>query len=112
MTWPWVSRERFDDMRDSRDAERERSQALFRELVAVLHPVVAAVVDDAPAPVVILADPIREVIREQAYDQSGREDHQLASHLRKYARQLKREGKSDDEIIGALVQWQTSEASM
>jgi hypothetical protein len=117
MIWPWVSREAYDDIRASRDFERalvngfiERIQSMTQQLVDLNRPAPPATVfADQTEPIVILPDPVRDVIREQA-EQDGRLDHQLASHFRKLARQMKRDGKTDDEIIGALVQWQTSEA--
>jgi hypothetical protein len=112
MKLPWVSREQYEDMRASRDDERENAQELRRELVSALRPAVGLTPAGSIAyePIVALPDPVRDVIREQA-EQDGRLDHQLASHFRKLARQMKRDGKTDDEIIGALVQWQTSEGS-
>ncbi len=53
--------------------------------------------------------PVARIIREQTSD-GYRTDHALASHLWRYANQLKTAGKSEDEIVGALVDWQTSEA--
>lgn len=47
---------------------------------------------------------IAKVIREQSEG-----DILLANHLRRHARQLKKEGKTPDEIVGALVEWTSTE---
>lgn len=120
MTLPWVSRTAFDLVCDARDHEREVCRELRHSIVEMLgvlraysphYPHVAADIAKYPEPeIIVLPDPIREVIREQA-DQGGRENHQLASHLRKFARALKREGLSDDAIVAKLTEWQTSETN-
>lgn len=53
--------------------------------------------------------PVARIIREQAQGPDGREDLGLARHLRTYASRLRREKKSEDEIVAALVAWQTTE---
>lgn len=107
MKLPWVSREAYEAVQDALRIERENTALLRRELFS--RPQFMAMdpepfVPPQPKPV----SPITQVIREQTQN-GARVDHRLASHLRTYAEQLKREGKTEDEIVGALVDWQTSE---
>lgn len=122
MTWrlPWVSRaayERelvnnqglFENIRRE-IARTDAAEDRYTDLLARYHelatpkPPLITVQAEPPEILIKEADPISTVIREQA----GK-DTQLAAHLRRYANDLKRQGKSRDEIIGELVNWQTSE---
>jgi hypothetical protein len=112
--WPWVSRETFEIMRDARDSERENARMLrnlLLEFGAILRPQAIAqpAKPEAPAVRSIELSPVAKIIREQTSD-GGRTDHALASHLWTYANQLKASGKTEDEVVGALIEWQTSEA--
>jgi hypothetical protein len=131
--WPWVSRANAREERRVNDLEAERRITRDREALLVRQADVAEmryaallekyhalkVVGATPPviPVIIPAEPvapkplspIAQVIREQTSG-GGRHDHALASHLWTYANQLKAGGKTEDEIVGALVEWQTSEA--
>lgn len=119
--WPFVSREHHDDAvalwRRLADTEHENAQALRQEnadLSARYHALANPVATmTTPAGVIPLerAEPseVTKVIREQCETADGRTDHALARHLRGYAKQLKRAGKTDDEIVAALVAWQSSE---
>lgn len=120
---PWVSREQHEEAvtlwRRIADAERENAQVLRHEnaeLLAKYHAVtspkpVTLTVADGGVATIERAEPseITKVIREQSETGSGQTDHALARHLRGYARQLKRDGKTDDQIVAALVQWQSTE---
>jgi hypothetical protein len=110
--WPWVSREAFDAMRDARDSERETARVL-RNLVVDLSAAAfrpAMIVNPLPAEPVAPKplSPVAQIIREQTQN-GGRSDTALAAHLWTYAKTLKDAGKNEDEIVGALCQWQTSE---
>src|SRR5690348_137664 len=135
MRWPYVSREflasaearakaerenamalrhalvreeaRADQERAERIAERDAAERRYQALLdRVINPM--AVVSQ-PFPAVEREAPdeneaaINKVIREQS---DG--DHARARELRKYARELKNQGKTADEIIAALVEtWST-----
>ncbi len=119
MKWPWVSREAYALACLERDSARtagvlmaewwaaeakrweDRYDALRESLIA--KPGVS--VPSAPIERELPDDVVR-VIREQA-DFGGRTDEALVRHLRSYAKTLKRDGLSPDEIIGKLVKWQT-----
>lgn len=116
MRWPWVSRADHDRVvaelaainRRTLDAltvttERlfaanESAMAKYHELAMPKAPALYPAVEPKPP------DPITKVIREQA----GR-DPVLLEHFRKYARELKAQGLTEDQIVGKLIAWQTSE---
>ena len=52
-------------------------------------------------------DPVKQAIREQVRLVGG--DAAFEAHLRRYARDLRAEGKQPDEIVPLLGQWQSSE---
>jgi hypothetical protein len=126
MKWPWVSRATYDisvalntqahGFLRARDqeisgllAERHAAEQRYSDLLAKYHELAMPKTPAVPAAVVIEHEPpdaVTKVIREQA----GR-DPKLLAHFRKYARDLKAQGKTEDQIIGALVAWQTSELS-
>lgn len=126
--WPFVSRSLYALACIERDAARQagqqysdwlradlaRAEARYDALAERYHALAnPAATMTTPAGVIPLerAEPseITKVIREQCETADGRTDHALARHLRAYAKQLKRAGKSDDEIVSALVHWQSSE---
>lgn len=118
MNWPWsVAPETVSK------AEHDRALALLADADARNIQLLAAYVQltervTTPAPAVVLQpfvppaptprSPISQLIREQA-SESGVLDTPLYIHLQKYARELKRQHKTDDEIMGLLVQWQNTE---
>lgn len=101
--------QRIVALQASSERELVRAEARYAELMAlhraVTVPAVPALLPSAEIEREISAD-VTKIIREQS-ETNGRTDYALARHLRTYAKTLKREGKSHDEIIGALVQWQT-----
>lgn len=104
MRLPWISVRAHDatvaTLTEQLRVERERYDRLLSEL---LRPEVAEAQQLAPAVRPVRSD-IDKVIREQSQGNPN-----LARHLRVVARDLRREGKNDDEIVGALVSWQSSE---
>lgn len=124
MKWPWVARAEHErivaeiDEANRRCIEQMRrvTERLFdanadvvekyHALAAPKPPPVVTSLDTAPLTLTPApeADAITKTIREEA----GRDTH-LAQHLRKYSRELKQQGLTDDEIVGKLVAWQTSE---
>jgi hypothetical protein len=118
MKWPFVSREMYENAMDEMQRAfvdgqaRLQAEALrYGDLLAKYHelakPPVAVTVAPSVAPASEPSE-VNKVIREQA-SESGRYDHALATHLRGYAKQMKMQGKSDDEIVGELVKWQNTE---
>jgi hypothetical protein len=115
MKLPWVSRAEYDQLRvehiqSQADLLRERlrREAAERAVDRLEETAGRAAIVVPPLP---LAEPspIARIIREQAQGPDGREDLALARHLRTYASRLRREKKSEDEIVAALVAWQTTE---
>lgn len=98
--------ELLDAIRAERIAEREAADRRYAELLGRYHDLAAPKSDlVAVGPVIHRApDEVSKVIREQAEGNVA-----LANHLRRFARKLKDEGKSPDEIIGKLVAWTTTE---
>lgn len=101
---------RADQERAERIAERDAADRRYAALLEKYHD---ALTPKAPAavsltPVESKPDPIRDLIREQCVEE-GRVNYALQEHLRSYAYELKRQGKSTDEILGALVKWSTTE---
>lgn len=99
--------------RESASYERDmvRSEARYADLLARFTALRLEGAQDPPPPVPGIEREapdeneaaINKVIREQS---DG--DHARARELRKYARELKNQGKTADEIIGALVEtWST-----
>ena len=81
-------------------AANESAITKYHELAMPKTPAVYPPVEPASP------DAITKVIREQA----GR-DPVLLEHFRKYARELKAQGLTEDQIVGKLIAWQTSELS-
>ncbi len=106
----------LDRIVDANAKLADQAEARYGDLLAKYHalklqggaipepPIIPAAVERAEP------SEITKVIREQCETAGGRIDNALARHLRSYAKQLKRAGKTDDEIVGALVTWQTSES--
>lgn len=128
LSWPFVRRSVYEAdcnyLRAKIDSEREINAVLRTELIetrsevrdanglvkALLQPLLRVKESAPPVPKPELSEDdkkwleVKKIIREQS---AG--DFQLAAHLSTYANQLKREGKTADEVAGALVAWQTSE---
>lgn len=96
--WDWAAK------LNSRPAQVPVTQGEPVRLLSAENEV--APIAKAPA---MLGSEVEKVIREQA-SESGAFDIMLAKHLRAYARTLKTQGKTTDEIIGALVAWTTTES--
>lgn len=117
MKWPWVSRSDYDELRGRLACEKAVSEAyqrsydsqseLFNHVVelwsatfsSAQKPSVSSVATQDRSPSLI-----DQVIREQAPT-----DPRLKAHLRSYASKLKREGKSEGDIVLALTAWSTTE---
>lgn len=106
---------RCDHERAERLTERDAAERRYQDLLAkflVLRLRGALDQVAATVPQAVEKEPqsegdkeISKVIREQAGD-----NHALARELRATARELKRAGKNPDEIVGALVQYWSSES--
>lgn len=100
---------------DNLIATCDRWESMYRDLLAKYHEITRPAVPTLTTASGVIplqpAEPseITKVIREQCQTADGRVDHALGRHLRAYARELQREGLNDDQIIGKLVAWQTSE---
>lgn len=79
-------------------AANESAITKYHELAMPKTPAMYPTLEPTPP------DAITTVIREQA----GR-DPVLLEHFRKYARELKAQGLTEDQIVGKLIAWQTSE---
>lgn len=110
MKWPLVSRETYDrhtqvliDAQASLIQQNDWLRDHYEMLFDRLYP-------DASLPVASTPLPDRspslidQVIREQAPT-----DPRLKAHLRSYASKLKRDGKSEGDIVLALTAWSTTE---
>lgn len=128
LQWPFVRRSVYEFdcnyLRAKIDSEREINAVLRNELIetraetrdanglvkALLQPLLRVKESAAPLPKPEPSEDekkwaeVRRIAREQSFG-----DIQLHAHLTTYANQLRREGKSADEVAGKLVQWQTSE---
>lgn len=110
MIFPFVPRSTYDEVCRSRDCERENAQILRREvadLTAQLLQALRPATVIAPAAITPLSREISAVtlaIREQAGD-----NPRLAQHYRQLAARLRKEGRSDEEIVAAIGSWVTTE---
>ena len=101
----WAKAEaRSTEARHEREMVSERAR--YAELLASYQQLKLAgatlPVPDVSPPEPAKPSEISKIIREQSEG-----DPRLARHLRDYDRQLKAEGKSEDERIGLLVRWTT-----
>lgn len=113
MRWPFVSREAYDAALAGKDAV---IRVLWDDLAEAraenraLRSPTKSVVETAPVVFTESEDDkrIRKAINENAAI-SGKIDPRLQAHLRGYAAELRRAGKSTDEIEQKLGEWITSE---
>ena len=110
----FVTRAAWDDLIAQRDAIQAKYDALVIQTLAMkregfVSPAPSS--PDAPAePVHREPSALSQVIREQAMGPDGRMDTNLAAHLRSYAAQLKREKKTEAEILEAIRDgWRSTE---
>lgn len=118
MKWPWVSRDHLNaaerELQAARifaetwyqcfkvmDAQYEALLEKYHELVTEAKILPVSKQADMPERSPSLID---QVIREQAPT-----DPRLKAHLRSYASKLKRDGKSEGDIVLALTAWSTTE---
>jgi hypothetical protein len=117
--WPWVSRAEYDRLSAELKQAAFVSAELYASVVTLsgansrLGNVIADQAEEiaklklaAPAqvPLVPQRSEIDKVIHEQSEGNVA-----LAKHLRSYARELRTKGFNDDQIVGELVKWTTTE---
>lgn len=91
------------EAKHERDMVGERAR--YAELLARVQVLAPIATDPASPRAPAEPDPVSKVIREQSEGNIP-----LANHLRRYARTLKQDGFTADQIVGKLVAWTSTEA--
>ena len=114
MPLPWVSREAYEAVKAVYEAERTEKQSLLARYEALqalviergLQPEPKA--DNAPA---VKLEPKEPSALELAIQEEAAGDPRLARYFRKEAARMRKEGKSDGDIIDSIRSWVTTEDS-